>query len=63
MHEAVRTVDLVFRAARTNAVYTRNSFERHFQDIHVAVRHGAALPAAFQSAGKALMGVRPSDPG
>jgi indole-3-acetate monooxygenase len=63
MHEAVRTVDLVFHAAGTNAVYTRNSLERHFRDIHVAVQHGAALPGHFESAGKALMGIRPRDPG
>ena len=48
MHEAVRTVDLVFHAAGTNAVYTRNSLERHFRDIHVAVQHGAALPGHFE---------------
>lgn len=63
IHEAVRTVDLVFHAAGTNAVYTRNPLERHFRDIHVAVQHGAALPGHFESAGKALMGVRPNDPG
>ena len=63
MHEAVRSVDLVFHAAGTNAVYTRNPLERHFRDIHVAVQHGAALPGHFESAGKALMGLRPSDPG
>ena len=56
MHEAVRTFDLVFHAAGTNAVYTRNPLERHFRDIHVAVQHGAALPGHFKSAGKALMG-------
>jgi alkylation response protein AidB-like acyl-CoA dehydrogenase len=63
IHEAVRAVDLVFHAAGTNAVYTRNPLERHFRDIHVAVQHGAALPGHFESAGKALMGVRPNDPG
>ena len=63
MHEAVRSVDLVFHAAGTNAVYTRNPLERHFRDIHVAVQHGAALPGHFESAGKALMGLHPSDPG
>jgi alkylation response protein AidB-like acyl-CoA dehydrogenase len=63
MHEAVRAVDLVFHAAGTNAIYTRNPLERPFRDIHVAVQHGAALPGHLESAGKALMGLRPSDPG
>lgn len=63
MHEAKRAVDLVFHAAGTNAVYSRNPLERYFRDAHVAVQHGAALPVHYESAGKALMGLRPSDPG
>jgi indole-3-acetate monooxygenase len=63
MHEAVRSVDLVFHAAGTNAIYTRNPLERYFRDIHVAVQHNAAFPAQYESAGKVLMGLRPSDPG
>src|SRR5262249_1049654 len=41
LHEAVRSVDLVFHAAGTNAVYAHNRLERHFRDIHVAVQHAA----------------------
>lgn len=63
MHEAKRAVDLVFHAAGTNAVYSRNPLERYFRDVHVAVQHGAALPVHYESAGKALMGLRPTDPG
>jgi tetratricopeptide (TPR) repeat protein len=63
MHEAVRSVDLVFHAAGTNAIYTRNPLERYFRDIHVAVQHNAAFPAQYESAGKVLMGLRPSDIG
>ena len=63
MHEAVRAVDLVFHAAGTNAVYTRNPLERCFRDVHVAVQHAAGLPGQYESAGKALLGVRPADPG
>jgi alkylation response protein AidB-like acyl-CoA dehydrogenase len=63
MHEAVRCVDLIFHAAGTNAVYERNPLERHFRDIHVAVQHAAALPAHMEAAGKALLGLRPADPG
>jgi indole-3-acetate monooxygenase len=63
MHEAARSVDLVFHAAGTNAVYTRNPIERYFRDIHVTLQHGAALPIHMEEAGKALLGLRPSDPG
>ena len=63
MHEAVRAVDAVYHAAGTNAVYAANAIERPFRDIHVCVQHGAALPQHFESAGKVLMGLRPTDPG
>jgi len=63
MHEAVRSVDLVFHAAGTNAIYTRNPLERYFQDIHVAVQHNTGFPAQYESAGKVLMGLRPVDMG
>lgn len=63
MHEAVRSVDLVFHAAGTNAVYTRNPLERSFRDIHVAVQHAAGLPGQYENAGKVLLGLRPGDMG
>jgi alkylation response protein AidB-like acyl-CoA dehydrogenase len=63
MHEAARSVDIVFHAAGTNAVYERNPLERHFRNIHVAVQHAAALPVHMESAGKALLGLRPTDAG
>ena len=63
MHEARRAVDLLFHAAGTNAVYAKCPLERCFRDIHVAVQHGAALPQHLESAGKALLGLRPTDPG
>jgi indole-3-acetate monooxygenase len=63
MHAAVRSVDLVFHAAGTNAIYTRNPLERYFRDIHVAVQHNTAFLAQYESAGKVLMGLRPTDMG
>jgi alkylation response protein AidB-like acyl-CoA dehydrogenase len=63
MHEAVRAVDLIFHAAGSNAVYTKNPLERHFRDVHVAVQHAAGLPGQYESAGKVMLGLRPSDPG
>ncbi|MBS0638287.1 MAG: acyl-CoA dehydrogenase family protein [Proteobacteria bacterium] len=63
MHESVRAVDKIFHAAGTNAIYLRWPLERAFRDVHVAMTHGAALPVYFESAGKAMLGLRPSDPG
>ena len=63
MHETVRAVDLVFRAAGTNAIHTYNPLERHFRDIHVAIQQNAGFPVHYVSAGKVLMGLRPSEPG
>ena len=64
MHEARRAVDLLFHAAGTNAVYLASGpLERCFRDIHVAIQHGAALPVHMESAGKSLLGLRPTDPG
>jgi len=62
-HESVRAVDLVFHTAGTNAIYTLNPLERHSRDIHVAVQHNVAFPIHYESAGKVLMGLRPSEPG
>jgi indole-3-acetate monooxygenase len=59
----VRAIDLVFRAAGTNAIHTENPIERHFRDLHVAGQHYAAFPAHFEAAGKVMMGLRPADPG
>jgi alkylation response protein AidB-like acyl-CoA dehydrogenase len=63
MHEVVRAVDLVFHAAGPNAIYRTHPLERSFRDIHVAAQHNAAFPAHIESAGKVLLGLRPSDMG
>jgi alkylation response protein AidB-like acyl-CoA dehydrogenase len=63
VHEAGRVVTLLFHAAGTNAIYTRNPLERQFRDIHVAEQHNAAFRWYYESAGKVLLGLRPSDPG
>ena len=63
INESVRAVDLVFGAAGTNSIYTANAIERRFRDVHVAVQHYAAFPIHYESAGKVLMGLIPSEPG
>ncbi len=63
MRESVKAIDLLFHAAGTNAIHRRHPLERFFRDVHVAVQHVSGLPSNFDSAGQALLGVRPSDPG
>jgi indole-3-acetate monooxygenase len=63
INESVRAADLLFAAAGTNSIYTANPIERRFRDIHVAVQHYAAFPIHYESAGKVMMGLTPSEPG
>jgi alkylation response protein AidB-like acyl-CoA dehydrogenase len=63
INESVRAVDLVFRAAGTNANFLANPLERQFRDIHAAAQHYAAFPIHYESVGKVMMGLRPSEPG
>ena len=63
IHESLRAIDLAFHTAGTNAIYTANPLERHFRDIHVAVQHNAAFKVHYESAGKAFLGLRPTEPG
>lgn len=63
MRESVRAVDLLFHAAGTNAIHRKHPLERYFRDVHVAVQHGAAVLSNFESAGQALLGLRPSGVG
>jgi indole-3-acetate monooxygenase len=63
IHEAVRAVDLVFHAAGTNARFTRESAGASFPGYPCRGSARRCAAGAFESAGKALMGVRPNDPG
>lgn len=60
INEALRTVDAMFHTAGTHAIYTLNSLERQFRDVHVAVQHYAASPVHYESAGRVLVGLRPA---
>jgi alkylation response protein AidB-like acyl-CoA dehydrogenase len=63
IRESARAVDLVFHAAGTNAIFTINALERRCRDIHVAIQHNTAMVVHFESAGKVLMGLHPTEPG
>jgi indole-3-acetate monooxygenase len=63
IRESVRVVDLLFEAAGTNSIYTMNGIERQFRDIHVAAQHFAGFPIHYESGGKVVLGLTPSEPG
>ncbi len=63
VRESVRAIDLLFAATGTSGIHRRHPIERFFRDVHVAARHGAGLPGNFESGGKVVLGLRPSDPG
>ena len=56
-------MDLLVHAGGTNAIHQKFPLERFFWDVHVAVQHLAGLPSNFESGGKALLSLHPSDPG
>jgi len=57
MNEAVRAVDLLFRASGTNGVFDERRIERRFRDAHVAVQHAAGVPGHIEAAGRVLLGL------
>ena len=63
LHEAVRAVDLLFHAAGTNSIRRKHHLERFFRDTHVAVQNAAGLSSNVESAGRVILGLRPSGPG
>ncbi|MEM7254800.1 MAG: acyl-CoA dehydrogenase family protein [Pseudomonadota bacterium] len=63
MHESIRAVDKLFRAAGTNAVYEKNGIERWFRDVHVAAQHAAGQPTHYETAGKTILGISLREPG
>jgi indole-3-acetate monooxygenase len=63
IRESVRAVELLFPAAGTAAVFKRNGLEKCLRDIHVGAQHNAGAANHYESAGKVLLGLRPTDPG
>jgi alkylation response protein AidB-like acyl-CoA dehydrogenase len=63
VHQAARAVDLIFQAAGTNAIYSRNGLEAYFRDVHTAALHSSSLPQHYATGGKVLLGLDVTDPG
>jgi indole-3-acetate monooxygenase len=63
IRESARSVDLLFEAAGTTAVYRSHPIERFYRDIHVAAKHWGGYASNLEMAGQSLMGVKPGGPG
>jgi len=53
--QAVRAVDLVFTAAGSTSIVSRNRLERCFRDVHVVNHHDAASPFMFERLGQYIL--------
>jgi indole-3-acetate monooxygenase len=56
---AGQAVDLMFEAGGATSVYTSNSLERCFRDVHVAMQHIAVSPTSLELAGRVILGLDP----
>jgi indole-3-acetate monooxygenase len=54
---SVEAVDLMYHAAGTTSVYTRNRLERCFRDVHMVPQHVIASPLGFITAGRQRLGL------
>jgi len=55
-HDAcARAVDELYHAAGSATVYTPNTLDRYFRDIHTACQHVIAAANVYEAAGRALL--------
>jgi alkylation response protein AidB-like acyl-CoA dehydrogenase len=55
-----KAVDLVYHAAGTASIFTKNLLERFFRDVHVATQHRFASPEEMYQVGRILLGASAS---
>lgn len=60
VQSAVEAVNLVRRAAGTDAIYTTSELERLFRDVHTAAAHAFVRPATLADGGQLLLGQEPA---
>ena len=60
MNQAREVVEVMFRAAGTNAIFEDGPFERRFRDMQAVCQQSQASQSNFASAGQALLGLDPA---
>ena len=60
IREAARVMDIAYELFGSDGIFTRNSIQRRYQDVHVITQQIQGRRANFESAGRFLMG---QDPG
>lgn len=58
----VQAVDLMYSAAGTTAIYTRNKLEQYFRDAQVIRQHGFANESRYETAAQVYFGLPPDLP-
>jgi alkylation response protein AidB-like acyl-CoA dehydrogenase len=62
MEISQNTVNAMFEAGGTSAMYTDNYLERAHRDISAMMRHVVAQPLYSEQSGRVLFGLEPNDP-
>jgi indole-3-acetate monooxygenase len=58
----VQAVDLMFSAAGTSAIYTRNKLSRYFSDAQIIRQHGFANDSRYETAAQVYLSLQPDLP-
>ena len=60
MNSAARSVELMYGAAGTSAIYAGCPLERHFRDIQVLKQHGFFSESRYETVGQVYLGLPPT---
>lgn len=59
---SLQAVDLMYSAAGSHAIYTRNKLSRYFTDAQVIRQHGFANDSRYETAAQVFLGLQPDLP-
>ena len=59
---SAQTIDLMYQAAGTGAIWDTSPLQRHFRDVHMITQHAVVAPPISEIAGKILLGLETTFP-
>lgn len=59
---STQTIDLMYQAAGTGAIWDTSPLQRHFRDVHMITQHAVVAPPISEVAGKILLGLETTFP-